>query len=649
MSDSTHHQKKIRVRQRSKKHDPRIARTNYFVDLFYYDRRFRLSLGCGLLLALIVGVILPKIWISSPPHLEEPIRVSILDLVQNRVLKHSAQALLKEGKMSEAVGAWTAAIANNRADVQAYRSLPEILAEDPKPSRKYLGLAYGHSSFLLKLTQTNRMDVALSSRILLAYGLYPQVIKWVSASPSESEPESVENRLVALFETDQMEEFGRIWASDSRRLSTRSLASLYAAAWAAGWGPRAVAGEARADVEKAAAAGNKRRQALQLLLTLHYSRLDIVSYESTLSQLETIAEARVIDSVRLWILLDQSGHRTRAIELAGGYSVQAETGAEAELLIQTWRRLGLTSLALEYARKQVANFDYCPGLWTAFASLLIEAKNWDELQRMATSVREGGLNIGYTAWVSFLEGLVDHYQNRATSATNQFFASATNAFSNPLLGFSSAATMRQLGYPTPATLLLQNLQGQFTNSLIFWASLQSAAYEGRNADAILEASEQLYLLQPTYAIAANNFAVALLTQRVRLDDTLEITQNLFAQYPDSAAVRINQASALIRSRRLDEALPVLQGLKALTMGESEQSFAQLAWFEYHDARESIDEALTVADQIEKRFLFEGQKVWLLTRMTALKARNRNHLKQVNLWHLFKDTEFQTFPMLVYWV
>ena len=621
MSDSTHRPEKIRVRQRSKKRDPRMARTNYFVHLFYYERPFRLAVGIGLLFALALGVILPKIWISSPPHLDEPIRVSILDLVQSRALKNSAQALLKEGKMPEAVSAWTEAIANNRADVEAIRSLLETLASDPKPSRKYLGLSYGHASFLLKLTQTNRMDMALSSRILLAYGLYPQVIKWVSASPSESEPESVENRLVALFETDQMEEFGRIWASDSHRLSTRSLASLYGAAWTAGWGPRADAREARAVVEKAAAAGNQRGRALQLLLPLHYSRLDLGSYESTLSQLETITEARVIDSVRLWILLDQTGNRTRAIKLAGGYSVQAETGAEAELLIQTWRRLGLTSLALEFARKQTTEFDYYPGLWTALASLLIEAKSWDELQRMATSVRNGGLNIGSTAWVSFLEGLVDHHQNRAASATNQFFASATNAFSNPLLGFSSATTMRQLGYPTPATLLLQNLQGQFTNNLIFWASLQSAAYEGRNADAILEASEQLHLLQPTHAIAANNFAAALLTQRVRLDDTLKITRNLFAQYPDTAAVRINQASALIRNRRLDEALPVLQGLKALTMSESEQTFAQLAWFEYHDARESIDEALTVADQIEKHFLFEGQKVWLLTRVTALKARN----------------------------
>ena len=621
MSDSSEPVAKTKTRRRRRRM-PRSAQTNYFVHLVFYEGKFRWALVLIIFTLIALVALAPKIWVASPPHVEEVVEVSGLDMMQAWTLKRSAKDLVAVGDIPGALSAWVAAIGNNPADQGAIRGFLRTLAGVPKPERGYLGTAVSQSRFLLKLALTNRLDTTLSAEVLTAYELYPQVLALVGEEVVSAEPVAVECRLIALFETGRMEEFGRIWAADQARQAARPLATLYHAAWSAGWGPVSGSAAGRAALD-AAAAGNLRKRALELLLALHFSRLDLASYESVLSRLQDSGDARVNDLVRHWILLDQSGRHDRAVGLARLHSTPAETATEAELLIQAWRRLGLTEIAVDFARKEISAFPYHPGLWTALAGLLIESKNWDDLRALAIGLRESRLRETYSAWSWFLEGMVDHHENRRVDAAAQFMAAATNSFADPLLAFSSAAQMRQLGYPGPATVLLRNLQSRFPDSAVFWASLQRAAYDSRQGDVILEASEQLHQLQPTNGVVANNFAAALLTKRVRPEDALRVTDALYFRYPGNPAVRINQATALVRNHRLDDALPVLRGLAGLKMSESEETYTQMAWFEYHDSRGAKDEALAAAGKIEKRFLFADQQEWLAARVAALEGANNS--------------------------
>jgi predicted Zn-dependent protease len=308
------------------------------------------------------------------------------------------------------------------------------------------------------------------------------------------------------------------------------------------------------------------------------------------------------------------------VELARQHSFPAESAPEAEMLIQAWKRLGLTDVAIDFARQQLASYAYYPGIWTALADLLVQTQNWDELSSLALELRESRLRESYIGWSQYLEGISDHHRNRTVAAADQFASAATNSFQDPLLAFSAAAEMGRLGYPGPSTTLLKSLQSRFADSTTFWAFLQRSAYEARQGDIILEASEQLHLMQPTNAVAANNFAAALLTKRVRPDEALKITEGLYRRFSRSPAVRINQASALIRNARLDEAFPVLQSLEGVEMSESEMTFTRLAWFEYFDARGESERALVEARKVEKRFLFQDQQEWLAGRIAKLDGR-----------------------------
>lgn len=606
-------------RRRRKERAPRIVRKNYFLHLVFYESRFRLALLLIGLVLLTAVALAPKLWISSPPHMEETIRISGLDLLQCWNLKRNARKEESLGRHEEAIAAWIGAIGNNPADAEAIRGFLQAVIALPKPGRGYLGTGVGQSRFLLRLTLTNRSDLALASDIYRRYELYPQTLALLDQPSEPLEPKGLENQLIALFETGRMEGFGRVWSSNRVVLEERPVASLYHAAWAAGWGPIQELSAGRSKLLAAATGGQWALIARRLLLTLHYSQLDLASYQQVLGQLQDTRDARVQDEVRFWILLEQSGKHDRAVELARQHTIPAESAQEAEMLILAWRRLGLTDIAIDFARKEMPNFAYHPGIWTALADLLMETRNWDELSALALELRSSRLREGYAGWSLYLEGVSDHHRSRIANAESQFTAAATNSFQDPLLAFSSAAQMRRLGYPGPSTMLLKTLQSRFADSTTFWAFLQRSAYEARQGDIILEASEQLYLMQPTNAVAANNFAAALLTKRVRSEEALKITEGIFRRFSGSAAVRINRASALIRNGRMEEALPVLQSLDRAEMSESEKTFARLAWFEYHDARGETEKALAEAKKVEKRFLFQDQQEWLSGRMAKLEG------------------------------
>lgn len=571
---------------------------------------------------LFVVAMAPKIWVSSPEHVEETIRISGLDLLQAWNLKRTARRQVAEGKPEEAITSWISAVGNNPADLESLRGLLRTVVAVPKMERAYLGTAVGQARWLLKLSQTNSADVALCSEVYRHFELYPQILALANGPVGQLDPATVENLLIALFETGRMENFGQTWSQDSARQAGRPLASLYHAAWAAGWGPVSEISGGRTALDAAAgAAGPLTRTARRLQLALHASRFDLASYETVLSRIRDDHDTRVQDEVRLWLLLEQSGRKDRAIELAKRHTLPAETATEADLLIQAWRRLGMTDIAIEFARKQLPNFSYHPGIWIALADLLMETRNWDELRALALEMRAGRLREAYQGWTQYLEGVVDHHRNRMVDATNQFQAAVTNQIQEPLLAFNAAGEMRKLGYPTQATALLRTLQGRFPDSAVFWSYLQRSAFEARQGDVILEASEQLHLLQRTNAVVANNFAAALLTQRTRPTDALRITENLFQRYSRNPAVRINHATALIRNGRLDDAAPVLRGLAGTEMTDSEQTFAAMAWFEYHDARSEPGPALEAAAKVERRFLFRDQLDAFAARVANLEGRS----------------------------
>ena len=75
-------------------------------------------LGLLVLLAIGGGLMVPKIWKSTPDGFTPEIRISGIDLLQARSRAKSARALESAGQSLEAVLAWRSAITKNPGDPQ---------------------------------------------------------------------------------------------------------------------------------------------------------------------------------------------------------------------------------------------------------------------------------------------------------------------------------------------------------------------------------------------------------------------------------------------------------------------------------------------------------------------------------------------------
>jgi tetratricopeptide (TPR) repeat protein len=601
-----------RIRRRHRR-APRAAYSNYFVHLIFFETKFRWALVTFIIAAVLVGCLLPKVWITSPKHLPEVIRVSGLDLLQAWNLKRTARAEEAARRTGPALSAWTAAVGNNMADAESNRGLLNALASQPKPGRNTLGLAVGQTRFLLRLTETNATDAVLAARVFAAYGLFDEVLRLLPGPATNLPPEGITQRLVALFQTGRMSAFGDLWTRECGRLGDQPLAQLYHAAWLAGWGPPAGARDAVARLETAAADPAQRVQALQLLAAFHASRLDVSSYEKVLLRLNDRHEDRVIDHVRFWQMLEQTGQRDRAIALAKEHAVPPESGTEAEFLVQVWRRLGLTTEAVDFARQQLRSFGYQPGLWVALADLLIDLKRWDDLRALSVELRQSRLRQSYESYGWFLEGIADHHANRLSAAEALFMQAATNTPPSDTIGFRMAQRLQGLGYAAAASRLLQQSQRTFENEAAFWRALVAAGYEARQGDVVLAASERLYELNRNDAMAMNNFAASLLVNRVRSSDAIGITLNLMARAPSEIGVRLNHAGALAQNNRFDDAMATLRPLTNVQLSELHDTLLNYLLFEIHSARGRTNEAAAAADRVQARFLFPSQQEWMATR------------------------------------
>jgi hypothetical protein len=126
--------------RRRRKVPPAAVKRNYLLHILFYDRAFRWFTVVGILLFGAMGVMWPKIWVTSPPGVFPIIKVNGIDLLKARSLKQTAVAATAAGKTEDAIQAWHAARDNNEADLEVNRGLLATLAGQPKPELAWLRL-----------------------------------------------------------------------------------------------------------------------------------------------------------------------------------------------------------------------------------------------------------------------------------------------------------------------------------------------------------------------------------------------------------------------------------------------------------------------------------------------------------------------------
>ena len=596
------------------------------VLFFSFWFRIAFVLSCGA--ALLVAVSLPRLIRVSPAGFQPTVRVSLLDLAQAASLRRSAVRLASQGKYDQAAYAWQQAIANNPADPELFRGTLSLYTQAEHFSPKLLGQAVGYGMWLLRLTHTNASDRALVLRLYEKVELPDFVVQLIDAQHGNRTPSDEASYLKALFLLGRTEAFGERWAKVSDRLPADDQLQLFRAAYDAGWGPPGTIEEGRRRIAAACLDSPHRLLANRLQMLLCNRAVDPSGYETVLHRLEQSHEDRLLDHVGYWQLLLSAGKKEEAQQLARNDLHAPTMPWEVVQLAQTYVMLDMRPYAERFLKRYAQEFAsednaWSVKIWSLYAELLIENREWDELRLLAAQVRTiEHLQMSLGGFSYFMEGRAAYAQERHREALGAFQEAAKRGFPDPQMGLDAAITLLALGENGLAWDILLPLEGRMQKSVEYWRALFDAAYGKRDGEVLFRAASRAYQLAPRNPSCMNNYAAAMLIQRQQADLASKLTFELLLANPGSLVAKVNHSFALAMNQRLDEAQSLLRTIDATKLSGVSATVYFLNWFEIHCKLRQFQVAWQDLDRIDTNYLFGAQLQWLQQMKGQLPARPR---------------------------
>ena len=580
-----------------------------FLRLLLFNPWFRLVIFCMFLTCIAVSICIPKIWTVSPPHFPTVIKISGLDFFQAWSLRRSAHKALIEKRITDAQHAFQAAVANNLADPSLHRELMNFYYQHD-PANTNLNMAMTHALWLLKLTQTNVMDLELSSKIIEKYGFNDLLIDLLKARNDLTIPLD-EIQLRALFNANMMEQFAQEWQKVGSLMTTNREIQLYQSAFLAGWGPAGTMNENRTLLEKASNDPQFRTLANRLLFKISIHQRDIDASAKYLKQLSAWRSDTAADHVKYWSLLTAAGKSTEAIKLAQEYPYPPNSAQETYSLALGYIELGLRDAASKLLQKYVPQYSYSAGMWILYANTLYSEKKWQELLGLALQLRQdpaAGVNLGGLS--QFFEGQARLGLQQSAMAKEAFQNSSKHEFPDPSMALLVANSIVDYGFPQEAKALLVKFESKLSSNPYFWHLMLICSYQLQQESEVLSAAQKRYQLQSDDLNSVNNYAAALLLMREKPQEAIKLTLNLLELRPNSTSHMINHALALLINGRTPEATLVLDKINTNTLNQSEMSAFALAKFEAAYNSAQWEQSRQWAQKIAPQGLFPHQKTWL---------------------------------------
>ncbi len=571
---------------------------------------FRVAVAGFLFLVLLLGLMLPKIWTTSPPGFLPVVKVRGLDLLQAWSLRRHAVKAQAAGRVEEALLAWQAAVAYNPADLDLLRGLLQAIPTTVKP-KALSELAIIQTRWLLRLSSTNQADVELAARVYEKCELDELVLQILAPQEEALGPVTEFLFVKALFRQGQMEFFKKHIERAKKQFEADPELRLYQAAYRAGWGSPQEKVEGRQQLEAAQQAPGTQKLAHHLQLAVSWHLADAARYDQALQKLVELRDDTPIDEVNYWRLLATAGQKSEAIQRAQRYPFAPATARETIELVKGYKELGRRDQARELLQRYASQYGYMEALWFLYADVLLEDRNWDGLTSLALKIREEGfLRERLAGYSYYLEGLAEVRRQRRSRAEEAFGKAGEAGFENLGLGVFVARDMMQMGYPVQAKTILAKLEKPLSQNLEYWRLVFDNAYALKDPELALSAAARAYQLQPKEPLLVNNYAAGLLTLRRRPDEAVRLTLQLLLQSPNSSAAKINHSLALLQNHRLQEAETLLKKIDSAKLQANEANAYYQAMLELHLDLKQYEQARAIIGRIDTNPLFPVELQWL---------------------------------------
>ncbi len=606
---------KLQPRFEREPQPPPFFESRPFLRQLFYDRRFAGAFVVAIVLLVIGGLSIPRIWRCTPEHFQPVIRRSVLDRWRASSLDQRARQLVKSGNHAEARGLWLTAQTSNPGAVQLVQGYLQAVIDGPSLSEEQINEMEIASRRLLKLSQTNLADLSLVAEAHRKQGFEPDAVTFLLPFQDELTREGLATLLKSLFEIGYGDAMGPLWARLAAAGPPSPEMSLYFDSWSVGWGPATDRTVALSRLTAAASDPATAPLAAHLALGLAEFHPDVQACQRSFEQLVTLHRDRLEDHIRFWRLLVLTGRRDEARQRARAINQVPRGLFRFGELVRVLVNLDLAEDAHLLLDQQVRDGPLArrPRIWALRASLLSSQKRWDDLRALALQIRSSSAlrgKAGGYGW--FLEGVAEHRSGRRENAIRAFENMVAASISDPVLGLEAEAQVRQLGYLELATKLLADLENRFESAPEAWFEGAVTAFQTRQVDTFRLATERGYRLRSTVPSYARNFALALVSDRSDPALAIRLTEPPFRKQPTNFRAALDFAQALLQAERIDEAAKILEPLTPALLPRAELNAYHLANLELAYRRGLAAEALTHYALVDTNQLFDPQRRWLET-------------------------------------
>jgi len=573
---------------------------------------FRTAILFLLAIGLVLLVLLPPVWRTTPPGVMPIVRISLLDRLQARMLERTAERATAEKRLADAAEAWRSAFGNNMGSAPITRGLIRNVIEQDQPDRNELRSAYHAVPWLLRLTRTNQPDLELSVQFFDKYLMHDRVYDMLAPITNGlSSYLGVALAKAAFFES-RLDEFARYWEGLSRQQQGDPELTLCHAAYLAGWGPAdtSAAGKKRL-LEAASGPQPLRNVANRLLLSVSGARSDVATFEEAFRKLEEARASTGLHHAAYWMLLASAGRKDEAIRMARDYAYPPRGASEVARVGTALAKLGLTSEAQDYLHRYAMALGTNEEIWQIYAAVALAGEDWERLRAVALQMRSiPALEKQLRGLSHYFEGRADLATGREAAALLAFKESAESEFATPSQAQAIAATLIKLGFPAPARTILEKVESAFATNPAYWETMTSLAVTLKDEALLLKAADRSIGLSPTSPVMANRYAAALIIEGSGPSKAVTLTTKLYRELPSSIAVQLNHSLALLMNYRSDEAAAILDKIQSSRLDPDELSSYGLAKFHLAVQQRRFAEARDFLARIETARLFPAEQRWI---------------------------------------
>lgn len=598
--------------------------TNHDVPLLrllYFTRWFRWGLLCVVLILLMVPLVLLKVWASTPVDFNPVVKISLLDKLQSWSLRRAAFEAMDAGRFEDSVHAWHSSIANDPGNQVYQREYFQFLMDkDLQKSKSRQAVQNGW--WYLKLNQTNQASLELVTDVFEFYKLHEINHIFLSQKVQNLSPKMEAKFLKSAFHMRDIVGFRKqIERMESSRLEADPDVKLYHAAYMSIWGS---SDSTLSHVEQLRSEFKHPKHAFlahTLNLEVSVARGEIDSFRQSIEYMISRGADRLVHHLQYWNMLVEHGEKDRAMELFRRYNLPPDNAMDVVHFVDFAVMIEEDDMAIQYLKTYAKDFGYYEPIWIAYANILIDQRDWQNLNNLAVQARRHSLASGTLKGFSyFMEARAALGEQKLDLADRMMKKVAQVEYGIVSVGCYIAQELGTLGYELEALSIWRGCYDEMKGEKSYWESVFPLASSQEDSELLLEAAEQLYRLEPQNAIYRNNYAALLLSHRQQLDTAVRLTweqinepsTSRYAKPSKYQAALINHALALVLNHRCDEAVEYLKQVSKTSLVPEFKSIYHLVWFEVAIRKQDYELARSHGMLVQEDQLLPADREWFDT-------------------------------------